>query len=70
MIAFEDDPVLDQEYLEDKALVNVRYTDKTGESPKEVNEVLTADDMEGIWKIRLPAFISRLRQTSQKKAKD
>ncbi|HBG76108.1 MAG TPA: hypothetical protein DDW86_04020 [Clostridiales bacterium] len=70
IIAFEDDPVLDQEYLGEKALVNVKYTDKTVDTLKEVNEVLTADDVEGIWKIRLPAFISRLRQSGTNKAKD
>ena len=67
MITFEGNPVLDEEYVigdKSKAFVIVRYTDKTADTdtPKEVTEVLTVDDAEGIWKVRLPAFFSRFKQ--------
>jgi germination protein M len=61
MIAFEGNPVLEEEYIFDKAFVTVQYTDKTAASPKEVTDVLTVDEIEGIWKVRLPAFFSQFR---------
>lgn len=61
MIAFEGNPVLEEEYILDKAFVTVQYTDKTTETPKEVTEVLTVDETEGIWKVRLPSFFSQFK---------
>ena len=41
MIAFEGSPVLEEEYLIDKAFVTVHYTDKTTDTLREVTETLT-----------------------------
>lgn len=59
MIEFEGNPVLDEEYFYDKAFVTVQYTDKTNETAKEVTETLTVDLIDGIWKVRLPSFLSQ-----------
>lgn len=61
MIAFEGSPVLEEEYLFDKAFVTVQYTDRTSDLLKEVTEVLTVDRVDGIWKVRLPVLFSQYR---------
>jgi hypothetical protein len=61
MISFEGNPVLEEEYLINKAFVTVKYTDHTTDALKEVTEVLTLDYIDGIWKLRLPAFLSQFR---------
>ncbi|HHY82650.1 MAG TPA: GerMN domain-containing protein [Clostridiales bacterium] len=61
MIAFEGSPVIEEEYLVNKAFVTVQYTDKTSEPAKEVNEVLTVDYIDGIWKLRLPSIFSQYK---------
>ena len=58
MIAFEGNPVLEEEYLQNKAFVTVQYTVKTEEPVKVVTDVFTLDEIDGIWKLRLPAFFS------------
>jgi len=57
LIEFEGNPVVDEEYLDDKAFVTVHYTDKTYDMPKEVTETITVDLTDGIWKVRLPSFL-------------
>jgi hypothetical protein len=61
MIAFEGSPVLEEEYLIDKAFVTVHYTDKTTDTLREVTETLTVDMVDGVWKVRLPSFFSQYR---------
>ena len=61
MIAFEGSPIVDEEYLGNKAFVTVHYTDKTSGSAREVNEVLTVDYVDGLWKMRLPSFFSQYK---------
>jgi len=61
MIAFDGNPILDEEYYFDKAFVTVQYTDKTSGAEKEVTEMLTVDVVDGIWKVRLPVFFSQYR---------
>ncbi|HHT66323.1 MAG TPA: hypothetical protein GX017_09590 [Clostridiales bacterium] len=61
MIAFEGSPVLEEEYLIDKAFVTVHYTDKTTDALREVTETLTVDMVDGVWKVRLPSFFSQYR---------
>jgi hypothetical protein len=61
MIAFEGSPVLEEEYLIDKAFVTVHYTDKTTDTLREVTEMLTVDMVDGVWKVRLPSFFSQYR---------
>lgn len=61
MIEFEGNPVVDEEFIVDKAFVSVHYTNKTGETSKDVQEVLTVDEVGGIWKVRLPEFFSQYR---------
>lgn len=61
MVAFEGNPVLEEEYMLDKAFVTIQYTDKTTDPPKEVTEVLTVDETEGIWKVRLPALFNQYK---------
>lgn len=61
MVAFEGNPVLDEEPFFDRAFVTVQYTDKTTETEKEVTEKLTVDVIDGIWKVRLPSFFSQYR---------
>jgi hypothetical protein len=61
MIAFEGNPVLEDEYLLDKAFVTVQYIDKTAETEKETIEMLTVDVVDGVWKVRLPSFFSQFQ---------
>lgn len=62
-IEFEGYPILEEEFLMDKAFVTVRYTLKLGAVRREVREVLTVDNrnLEGLWKVRLPEFFSQFR---------
>jgi germination protein M len=62
MISFEGNPILEEEYLMDKAFVTAQFIDKTVEPQKQVTEVLTLDRIDGMWKLRLPAFFSQYRQ--------
>lgn len=61
LIEFEDNPVVEEEYLGNKAFVTVNYTYKADGSRREVREVLTVDYIDGIWKVRLPMFLSQYR---------
>ena len=62
-IEFEEYPILEEEFLMEKALVTVRYTLKLGTVRREVREVLTVDNrnLDGLWKVRLPEFFSQFR---------
>lgn len=61
MISFEGNPILDEEFLMNKAFVTVQYTDKTVEPQKVVTEVLTLDNTDGMWKLRLPTFFNQYK---------
>ncbi|HOB19141.1 MAG TPA: GerMN domain-containing protein [Candidatus Atribacteria bacterium] len=61
LIEFEDNPVIEEEYLGNKAFVTVHYINKADGSRKEVREVLTVDYVDGIWKVRLPVFLNQYR---------
>jgi spore germination protein GerM len=62
MISFEgNNPVIEEEYLGGKAFVTVKYTEKVTGTPKEVTETLTVDELDGIWKVRLPSFFSQFK---------
>jgi len=61
-IEFEGNPVLDEEITIGKAFVAVKYIIRTTEPKTEIQDVLTVDNkLDGIWKVRLPNFLTQLR---------
>ena len=62
MISFEGNPILEEEYMMEKAFVTAQFIDKTVEPQKQVTEVLTLDRVDGMWKLRLPSIFSQYSQ--------